>query len=113
MKIKNLPYHHHMINYSTRQHNLYKRFREYNPNVFKRGAYPKTAEDWLRHINRIFKVMRCIDEETILLGSFSLREAQLWWEAMERRFWARRQQMTWDLFKKELSKQYISKSARD
>lgn len=65
--------------------NLYEMFREYSTTIFKGGAYPKVAEDWMRHINWISKVMRCTDEEKVLLGSFSLQgKALLWWETTER-----------------------------
>lgn len=55
-------------------HNLHKRYREYNTITFKGGPDPKVAEDWIIYIDRIFWVMRCSKAKKVLLGTFSLTE---------------------------------------
>lgn len=64
---------------------LYKKFKDFNGTIFKGCVDAKEAEDWLREIEKIFKIMRCSDEEKVLLVEFSLKaEAQVWLESMGR-----------------------------
>lgn len=77
--------------------------------MFRGSLDPKVAEDWIRFTDRIFQVMRCTDEK--VLTTFSKQgEAQLWWEAKEQHYMACNQQVTWEMFKADLSKQYIPKA---
>lgn len=56
----------------------------------------------------------CTDVEKVTLATLSMEgEAQIWWEAKERRYLAHNQHVSWEMFKANLSKQFIPKVVRD
>lgn len=62
---------------------LFKRFRDCNPRTFKGRTNAKEVEDQMREVEKIFKVMRCIDKKKLHSDEFSLNgEAQVWWDSM-------------------------------
>lgn len=59
-------------------------------------------------------MMRCLDVEKVLLGTFSWSEkSKFGWEAKERVYWSCTQAITWESFKTNMKKQYIPKATRD
>lgn len=64
---------------------LLKRFKYCNPPIFKGRTDAKEAYDWIRKMEKCFKIMKCTSEEKLLLAEFSLNnEAHIWWESMGR-----------------------------
>ena len=43
------------------------RFQRNNPPAFRGGYDPEGAENWLKEIRKIFRVMQCPDEQQVLL----------------------------------------------
>lgn len=62
---------------------LYRRFKDCNPPIFKGSTEANLSKDWLREVDKIFKVMDCTEVEKLKLAEFTLKnEAQIRWEAM-------------------------------
>ena len=57
-------------NNSHNETNLFKDFRSLDPPRFTGSTDLDEAENWLKDIERIFKVIRCTEEETIRLATF-------------------------------------------
>jgi len=51
---------------------LHKKFRGMNPPKFYGSPDPDEAEQWIKEMERIFKVMQCSDQECVLLATFQL-----------------------------------------
>lgn len=49
-----------------------KRFREHNPKSFEGSPDPKDVERWLQGMEKIFRVMRCSDQDKVELASDKL-----------------------------------------
>ncbi|MQL94246.1 hypothetical protein Taro_026901 [Colocasia esculenta] len=49
-----------------------------------RSTDPDEVENWIKDIERIFRAIRCSEEDKICLTTFQLdRDARAWWEAIE------------------------------
>ncbi|MQL73902.1 hypothetical protein Taro_006275 [Colocasia esculenta] len=63
---------------------LYKDFRSLDPPRFAGSTDPDEAENWLKAIERIFRMIKCTEEEKVCLTTFQLdRDARAWWETVE------------------------------
>lgn len=60
----------HMNPLAPSDRNLYKRYGEFKPHEFHGNGGLKDEEDWIRAIDRIFKVMGCTDLRKVLLAAF-------------------------------------------
>ena len=59
-----------------------ERFSKLKPAVFKTAATPVEAEDWITHMEKLFKVLGVADEFKVRLASFKLEgAAQEWWKS--------------------------------
>ncbi|XP_042012067.1 uncharacterized protein LOC121760474 [Salvia splendens] len=75
---------------------------------------PANAETWIRAIERIFKFLRCTNQERLSCVIYQLTEsAEYWWETKQRTM-SREQldALTWENFKEELYDMYIPRSYR-
>ena len=62
-------------------------FRSSNPPSFKGTHEPDGAQEWLKRIEKIFRLMACSEEQKVLLGTFMLEEeAEDWWCSASQRF---------------------------
>ena len=58
---------------------LYENFQRINPPRFNRTPDPDEAENWVKAMERIFRVMQCSEQEKVLLTTFQLdRDARAW-----------------------------------
>ena len=52
---------------------------------FKEESQPIVAEHWLRSIEKIFRTIRCEEDEKVNLTTFMLEErTDVWWSAVLR-----------------------------
>ena len=57
------------------------------------------VEKWLQSLEKIFRVMRCAEEDKVVLATYKLvGEAEHWWDGHHRRFEATQVQPTWGQF---------------
>ncbi|MQM12954.1 hypothetical protein Taro_045875 [Colocasia esculenta] len=58
---------------------MMERFRRMTPPFFKRESDPILAESWLRETEKIFRTIRCTEEERETLATYMLQErADVW-----------------------------------
>ncbi|MQL92707.1 hypothetical protein Taro_025327, partial [Colocasia esculenta] len=64
---------------------MMERFRRMTPPFFKGESDPVLAESWLRETEKIFRAIRCAEEERVTLATYMLQErADVWWSSMLR-----------------------------
>ncbi|KAL1549165.1 hypothetical protein AAHA92_17299 [Salvia divinorum] len=94
--------------------NIEKEFREEHPPVFDGMGDPAKAEAWIRAMERIFKFLRCTDQEHLSCVTYQVTgSAEFWWKTKQRTM--TREQldaMTWENFKEEVYDKYILRSYR-
>ncbi|MQL84362.1 hypothetical protein Taro_016862 [Colocasia esculenta] len=60
-------------------------FRRMTPPYFKGESDPILAESWLRETKKIFRAIRCAEEERVTLATYMLQEcADVWWSSVLR-----------------------------
>lgn len=97
-----------------KDNSLSKKYDEHKGKEFLGTADSNEAEEWIRATERIFMIMRCTDEEKLLLAGFSMNgEAQIWWESTERLYKAAERVITWEDFKREMTTRYIPRVLQD
>ncbi|MQL84068.1 hypothetical protein Taro_016578 [Colocasia esculenta] len=64
---------------------MIERFRRMTPPFFKGETDPILAESWLRETEKIFRAIRCAEEERVTLATYILHEcADVWWSSVLR-----------------------------
>ncbi|MQM23521.1 hypothetical protein Taro_056586 [Colocasia esculenta] len=59
---------------------LVERFLRLWPPTYSGGPNPDTAEHWIHEIERVFAIMRCPQEDRVILAAYQLRgSTQEWW----------------------------------
>ncbi|MQL90993.1 hypothetical protein Taro_023597 [Colocasia esculenta] len=62
-----------------------ERFKRLLPPSFKGESDPLLAESWMREIEKIFRAIRCADEDKVTLTTYMLQErADVWWASLLR-----------------------------
>lgn len=93
---------------------LYRRFKDKNPSIFKGSIDAKVAEEWLRELEKIFRVMDCTTVEKSKLVEFPLKnEGQVWWESLGWVHEDGEESIDYELFKVKFEKKYVPSVARD
>ena len=70
------------------------------------------AEAWIKHIEKIFDVLKCQDEQKVQFASFMLRgEVDHWWESLKR-VYPGAIEMPWEEFKEFFYEKYFPESIR-
>lgn len=60
-------------------------FRKANPPKFHGGYGPEAAELWLKEIEKIFRTMRCTNNQKLTFATYVLEgEAEYWWECTQK-----------------------------
>src|SRR5262249_22531648 len=69
---------------------LLERFRRIKPPIFKGESSPCAAESWIREIEKIFRAIRCPEEDKVPLATSTLQDrADEWWISTLRRVFRR------------------------
>ncbi|MQL69618.1 hypothetical protein Taro_001888, partial [Colocasia esculenta] len=62
---------------------IMERFKRMLPPSFKGESDPLLAESWMREIEKIFRAIRCADEDKVTLATYMLQErADVWWASL-------------------------------
>ncbi|XP_058733179.1 uncharacterized protein LOC131604776 [Vicia villosa] len=86
-------------------------FQRENPSVFKGKHDPDGALEWLKEIERIFCVMDCTQAQKVRYGTHMLAvKADDWWLATHQRLEAAGEEITWDVFRREILRKYYPES---
>src|SRR3954471_1751434 len=77
-------------------------FQRENPLVFKGKHNPDGALEWLKEIERIFRVMDCTQAQKVRYGTHMLAvEADDWWLETRRRLEVAGEDISWIVFRME------------
>jgi len=77
------------------------RFQRNNPPAFNGGYNPDGAQNWIREIEKIFRLMACLEGQKVAFGTYTLvEEVESWWENTRQCLEAEGQDVTWDVFKR-------------
>ncbi|MQM13796.1 hypothetical protein Taro_046723, partial [Colocasia esculenta] len=59
---------------------IMEQFKRMSPPSFKGESDPLLAESWLREIEKIFRAIRCADDDRVTLATYMFQErADVWW----------------------------------
>ncbi|MQM13662.1 hypothetical protein Taro_046587 [Colocasia esculenta] len=62
---------------------IMERFKMMLPPSFKGESDPLLAESWMRDIEKIFRAIRCADDDKVTLATYMLQErADVWWASL-------------------------------
>src|SRR5262249_25847810 len=90
------------------------RFRRLGPPSFKGESNPDVAEGWVRAVEKIFRAIRCTEEEKVDLATFTLQDdADAWWDSTFRTIFQHRAGITWDEFLRVFREKYFPRHVRD
>ena len=88
-------------------------FQRENPPTFKGKHDPDGELEWLKEIERIFRVMDCILAQKVRYGTHMLAvEADDWWLETCQRLEAAGENVTWAVFCKEFLRKYFPEDVR-
>ncbi|XP_024969649.1 uncharacterized protein LOC112509013 [Cynara cardunculus var. scolymus] len=87
-----------------------ERFNKLKPRIFSSVTNPIDAENWIRYLEKIFKVLGCQEQYKVKLASYKIEDdAHIWWES-----WTQSnpiaETLTWNQFK-EIFFQYCFTTA--
>ena len=72
---------------------------------------PKAAWLWLDRVNKIYRVMGCIDDQRVLFSGFLMEDmAKDLWNVVDRRY---PDCMSWDQFQQEFTDRFFPQSHKD
>src|SRR5262249_42899522 len=90
------------------------RFRRLGPPSFKEESDPDVAGGWIRVVERIFRAIRCTEEEKVELAIFTLQDdADAWWDSTFRTIFQNRAGITWEEFLEVFREKYFPRHIRD
>ncbi|MQM15403.1 hypothetical protein Taro_048349, partial [Colocasia esculenta] len=62
---------------------MMERFKRMTPPFFKGESDPILTESWLRETEKIFRAIRCTEEERVTLATYMLQErVDVWWSSV-------------------------------
>ncbi|MQM08570.1 hypothetical protein Taro_041426 [Colocasia esculenta] len=96
---------------------MMERFRRMTPPFFKgeRESDPILAESWLRETEKIFRAIRCTEEERVTLATYMLQErTDVWWSSVLRtQFGDGAMEVAWAEFVDLFRAKYIPEHVQD
>ncbi|MQL77344.1 hypothetical protein Taro_009756 [Colocasia esculenta] len=90
-------------------------FRRMTPPFFKGESDPILAKSWLRETEKIFRAIRCAEEERMTLATYMLQErADVWWSSVLRTQFANgAMEVAWAEFIHLFRPKYISEHVQN
>ncbi|MQL71610.1 hypothetical protein Taro_003946, partial [Colocasia esculenta] len=94
---------------------IMERFKRMTPPSFKEESDPLMAESWLRETEKIFRAIRCPDEDKVTLATYMLQErADVWWSSLHRTsFEDEVVDVTWDAFVRLFQAKFVPEHIQD
>src|SRR5262249_219623 len=78
---------------------MMEQFRRMGPPSFSGEGAPSVAESWIRETEKIFRAIRCPEEDRVPLASFMLQDrADVWWNSTLRTDFLGREDVRWPEF---------------
>src|ERR1051325_3589541 len=89
------------------------KFQKNNPPTFKGEHAPEEAQEWLKAIEKIFRVMNCTDAQKVHFGTHMLvKEAEDWWINISQRYDEDNTVVTWAIFRYAFLENYFPEDVR-
>ncbi|MQL83923.1 hypothetical protein Taro_016425 [Colocasia esculenta] len=94
---------------------IMERFKRMAPPSFKRESQPLLAESWMREVEKIFRSIRCVEDNKVSLATYMLQErADVWWASVLRtRYEDGAIEVTWSEFTRLFWTKFIPKHIQD
>nr|XP_017245395.1 PREDICTED: uncharacterized protein LOC108217052 [Daucus carota subsp. sativus] len=94
---------------------MFDSFMKQRPNCFKEAKHPMDAEAWIDHMEKIFRVLNCSEEEKARFGVYRLEgDAGTWWKSVVASHPAGYEDtLTWNVFKAQFDQRYFPASVRE
>ncbi|MQM00948.1 hypothetical protein Taro_033696 [Colocasia esculenta] len=94
---------------------IMERFKRMAPPSFKGKSQPLLAKSWLREIEKIFRAIRCAEEDKVSLATYMLQErADVWWSSSLRtRFEDGAGKVAWDEFVRLFRAKFVPEHIQD
>ncbi|MQM23540.1 hypothetical protein Taro_056605 [Colocasia esculenta] len=94
---------------------IMERFNRMTPPSFKGESDPLMAESWMRETEKIFRAIRCPDEDKVTLDTYMLQErADVWWSSLLRtRFEDGAVDVAWDAFVRLFRAKFVPEHIQD
>ena len=90
-----------------------EKFQRNNPPTFKGRYDPDGAQEWLKAIEKIFRVMNCTEEQKVRFGTHMLAgEADDWWVNARSVLEGSGEEITWAVFRIEFLRKYFPEDVR-
>ncbi|XP_028799236.1 uncharacterized protein LOC114754604 [Neltuma alba] len=90
------------------------RFYKHNPPSFDGTFDVQVAEEWINHLEKIFKVLYCLLERKAQMAIYKLeKDADRWWKNTEILLDTRNTTVTWEVFLEQFYEKYFLRSVRD
>ncbi|MQL99966.1 hypothetical protein Taro_032706 [Colocasia esculenta] len=89
--------------------------QEDDPTLFQGESDPLMAESWMRETEKIFRAIRCPDEDKVTLATYMLQErADVWWSSLLRtRFEDGAVDVAWDAFVRLFRAKFVPEHIQD
>ena len=97
-------------------HQWLERFHKQKPRTFNSATTPVEAEDWISHLEKIFRVLGCSDRIRVELATYKLEgDANRWWQAWKQSYVGdiAVESLTWTEFKEIFYQQYFSAADKE
>ncbi|XP_050896750.1 uncharacterized protein LOC127103543 [Lathyrus oleraceus] len=89
------------------------KFQRNNPPTFEGAHELDKAQEWLKVIEKIFRVMNCSDAQKVQFGIHMLeKEAEDWWRNTVKRFDEDDIEVSWSLFRDAFLEKYFLEDVR-
>ncbi|MQL69604.1 hypothetical protein Taro_001890 [Colocasia esculenta] len=94
---------------------IMERFKRMTPPSFKGESDPLMAESWLRETEKIFRAIRCPDEDKVTLATYMLQERAdvLWSSLLRTRFEDGAVDVAWDAFVRLFQAKFVPEHIQD
>ncbi|MQL99246.1 hypothetical protein Taro_031969 [Colocasia esculenta] len=92
-----------------------ERFKRMAPPSLKGESQPLLAESWMKEIEKIFRAIRCSEENKVSLATYILQErADVWWASLLRtRFEDGAIEVAWDEFVRLFRAKFVPEHIQD
>ena len=93
---------------------LLRQFQNLHPPSFRGATNPATAEAWIQKLEKMFKILKCIDAQKVELSAYMLEgEADDRWNGAQEGILRREERITWELFVRLFYHRYFSTAVRE
>ena len=88
-------------------------FKRLSPPTFEGTTEPMEVEKWIIEMEKVFRVLKCSEDEKVAYVAYMLRgDAYDWWRLEEEKRGQETEPWTWELFKSVFYEKYFPKSIR-